>query len=372
MDISFSEVFKRLRREHEITQEQAAEIFDVSPQAVSRWECGQTCPDIALLPVIAEYFDVSIETLLGVEIEKRKALHKKYMDDIDAAMKAGKAEECADIARAGLRDFPKSYELMNALMSALYVLDDDTGDTDEEDAPEIIKLGETILSGCTDDAIRMQVKSRLGAYYCDRLGDTDKAAEIYGTLPGEIFSREEQMYRVLSGEDRVNYLRKRICSITGSLQWNIWRLMKNGTELDRDDGKEVFSPEERIKYMKVIEDIESLIFDEEDHGLFYRTVPMEYFSLIIPDLISLDRLDDALEYSEKACTYLERFCDLPDTYVYTSPLVDGIAVEKSNDTADKLSIAQMIYEDMLGMDVYSVFDGDERFDKVKQRIKDLY
>ena len=38
MNINFREVFKKLRRERELTQEQAAEAFSVSTQAVNRWE----------------------------------------------------------------------------------------------------------------------------------------------------------------------------------------------------------------------------------------------------------------------------------------------------------------------------------------------
>ena len=90
MNINFSEVFKKLRRERELTQEQAAEAFSVSTQAVSRWENGQTSPDISLLPIIAEYFGVSIETLLGVDSEKRKALHEQYMNEFETAIKSGR------------------------------------------------------------------------------------------------------------------------------------------------------------------------------------------------------------------------------------------------------------------------------------------
>lgn len=115
MNINFSEVFKKLRRERELTQEQAAEAFSVSTQAVSRWENGQTSPDITLLPIIAEYFGVSIETLLGVDSEKRREKHEQYMNDFEAAIKSGRVNDCIEIARAGLKDFPHSYELMNAL-----------------------------------------------------------------------------------------------------------------------------------------------------------------------------------------------------------------------------------------------------------------
>ncbi len=54
-----------LRKEKGITQEQAAAVFGVSAQSVSKWETGVTCPDITLLPAIAEYYQVSIDELLG-------------------------------------------------------------------------------------------------------------------------------------------------------------------------------------------------------------------------------------------------------------------------------------------------------------------
>ena len=93
MNINFSEVFKKLRRERELTQEQAAEAFSVSTQAVSMRENGQTSPDISLLPIIAEYFGVSIETLLGVDSEKRKALHEQYMNEFETAIKSGRRSQ---------------------------------------------------------------------------------------------------------------------------------------------------------------------------------------------------------------------------------------------------------------------------------------
>ncbi len=54
-----------LRRTHELTQEQLAEALGVTNQAVSKWESGQCCPDITLLPEIASFFGVSIDELMG-------------------------------------------------------------------------------------------------------------------------------------------------------------------------------------------------------------------------------------------------------------------------------------------------------------------
>lgn len=50
-----------------MTQEQLAAKLGVTPQAVSKWENDQSCPDIATLPILAEIFGVSIDALLGRE-----------------------------------------------------------------------------------------------------------------------------------------------------------------------------------------------------------------------------------------------------------------------------------------------------------------
>ena len=54
---------KRLRRERRITQMELAETLGVTAQAVSKWETKTNSPDIALIPKIAELFDVSIDEL---------------------------------------------------------------------------------------------------------------------------------------------------------------------------------------------------------------------------------------------------------------------------------------------------------------------
>ena len=50
-----------------LTQEQLAEKLEVSAQAVSKWENDQTCPDITMLPRLAEIFGITTDALLGRE-----------------------------------------------------------------------------------------------------------------------------------------------------------------------------------------------------------------------------------------------------------------------------------------------------------------
>ena len=78
MNIYISENIKRLRREKNLTQEALADFIGISFQAVSKWECGDAYPDITLLPVIANYFNVTIDELLGNDkIKEEENKNKK-------------------------------------------------------------------------------------------------------------------------------------------------------------------------------------------------------------------------------------------------------------------------------------------------------
>ena len=54
-----------LRREKELKQEDLAEMLNVSPQAVSKWENDLSCPDIGLLPDLARILGVTVDELLS-------------------------------------------------------------------------------------------------------------------------------------------------------------------------------------------------------------------------------------------------------------------------------------------------------------------
>ena len=61
-------LLRRLRLERGLTQRQAAELLGVSAQAVSKWERGQGCPDVGMLPRLAKIFGVSVEGILDGDL----------------------------------------------------------------------------------------------------------------------------------------------------------------------------------------------------------------------------------------------------------------------------------------------------------------
>ncbi len=78
-----------LRKEKGLTQEAMANMLDVSPQAVSKWENDQACPDITALPKLAKLLGSTVDALLSGEEnkpavqvlppEKRKAIHEMML-----------------------------------------------------------------------------------------------------------------------------------------------------------------------------------------------------------------------------------------------------------------------------------------------------
>ncbi len=65
---SIGDKIKLLRKLKGITQEELSEVLHISFQAISKWENGLAQPDISIIPVIANYFGVTIDELFGFKL----------------------------------------------------------------------------------------------------------------------------------------------------------------------------------------------------------------------------------------------------------------------------------------------------------------
>ena len=72
--MTMAENIKTYRNKRGLNQYEFAEKLGISPQAVSKWECGQSCPSIENLCVISEILDVSIDTLIGENSDCEKMM----------------------------------------------------------------------------------------------------------------------------------------------------------------------------------------------------------------------------------------------------------------------------------------------------------
>lgn len=79
---NLSEQISKLRRQRGMTQEQLANRLGVSYQAVSKWENEQSCPEITLLPLLADLFEITLDDLFGRKgnaVNLREGLIAEYL-----------------------------------------------------------------------------------------------------------------------------------------------------------------------------------------------------------------------------------------------------------------------------------------------------
>ena len=78
MTIYFGENLKKFRKAKELTQETLADFLGVSFQAVSKWERNESYPDITMLPIIASFFGVTVDSLLGTDMIENNRRIEEY------------------------------------------------------------------------------------------------------------------------------------------------------------------------------------------------------------------------------------------------------------------------------------------------------
>ena len=188
--IKLGEKIKSLRKQKNISQEVFANYLGVSFQAVSKWETGNTMPDITMIPAIASFFGVSTDELFDFnlfEIEKQvdeicnEAYKYRFTD-------GAKSER---ILRKGLQRFPGNDIILNNL---LYTLDYKTR------ADEVITLCKTLIESTKDDSVKYDACRILATCY-KKNGQNDMVKPTLELIPEIYFSKLELMASLLDGED---------------------------------------------------------------------------------------------------------------------------------------------------------------------------
>ena len=112
--MEFGKQFKELRVARGLTQETVAEKLGVTGQAISRWERGETLPDISLLPEISAYFGVTIDALFALTDDTRMDRIQNMIWDVKEFDPAVVDTERRFLLEKGMRepDNPKPYSLL--------------------------------------------------------------------------------------------------------------------------------------------------------------------------------------------------------------------------------------------------------------------
>ena len=197
MNIYFSENFKRLRKQKDMTQDAIADVIGVSFQTVSKWERGESYPDISILPIISSFFGVSVDFLLGTDKALTQEKIQKLIDLFDN-MKLKDVHSVLKEYKKAVKEFPNEYTILVRYMELLQIVKSDEMKQDREwISNQMIASYEKIQKYCTDDAIRIRAKrliieNLMHKYQCLGFNNEylQQAKSIADSLPSMSDSKE--------------------------------------------------------------------------------------------------------------------------------------------------------------------------------------
>lgn len=316
MFINIGDKIRDQRTKRSLTQEKLAQFLGVSCRDVIKWESGGGYPELELLPVIASYFGITTDELLCMEQLGAEEKIKDYSGRIEGLLGEGKIPAAIDLAREALVYFPNSYPLKRLLMYALYLRCDRPAVT-KHFTGEIVALGEDILSGCTDDAVRSESKRVLCLHFAEDLGDAERAKRLALTLPPSENARENVLPLVARGEDRLRLLQRKAVTCGEELC---------GAVIDYAEGNASLGDEERIALYELTLRIDAALYDGE---------PLAFSAELMYRYIALTQLYMSVKRPERALACLGLAADcaikydaLPERTVYRGGALDGLESEK--------------------------------------------
>ena len=123
MKIKLSENIRAFRKEHAMTQEQLAEVLNVTVGAVYKWESGQSVPELGTIVELADLFDTSVDVLLGYEMKDNRL--QTTIKRLEACRHEKNRDGLAEAEKA-LRKYPNVFAIVynSALLFWLFGIED--------------------------------------------------------------------------------------------------------------------------------------------------------------------------------------------------------------------------------------------------------
>lgn len=176
MKIGLADNIRKFRKERSMTQEQLAEAMGVSIGAVHKWETGLSVPEIGLIIKLADFYDTSVDVLLGYEMKDNhvEAMEKRLVDYFNRKNRDGLEE-----AEKALAKYPNSFRIVRVAAELYMGFGLEDGDrTKLKRSIELFETAERLFSQNTDTEISLESLQENKAVALFRLGEVHKAVEM--------------------------------------------------------------------------------------------------------------------------------------------------------------------------------------------------
>lgn len=157
----FSQNLAELRKKRGVTQDELAEFIGVTKASVSKWENGQSMPDIQLLPLLASYFNVTIDELVGYQAQLSKEQIRAAYQSFSAAFAERPFDEVMEESRKMVKKYYSCYPFL--VQICVLWLNHSIELTDKEKQlavwEEMKRLCRHISANCRDEGLCNNVRS---------------------------------------------------------------------------------------------------------------------------------------------------------------------------------------------------------------------
>jgi transcriptional regulator with XRE-family HTH domain len=210
--LQIAEHLVQLRHEKGITQDELALFLGVTKASVSKWETGQSYPDILLLPKIATYYNTTIDALLGYEPQLCKEQIRKIYGDLTEDFIKLPFEQVMDKSRELVHEYYSCYPFVQEIailwLNHFMLAKDPKMQMDILE--EIKELCNHIQKDCSDVGICgdiMVLKATVDLY----MGKYDKVIESMEPIVDPTRLRNQadtlliQAYQMAGNNDKADY-----------------------------------------------------------------------------------------------------------------------------------------------------------------------
>ena len=338
--MSIGERIKDLRKSMNMTQEDLSECLNVSISAVSQWEIGKTMPDITMIPLICNVFNVSSDKLLEIDVTKKNQEIEKIRDEAFKYYGRGFVSEGKEILKEGLLKFPNCYGIMCDYVHVLELERDSLSiEEAKKNEDEIIMLGEKIVAECDDLSILSSTIQNLCIVY-GSVGNEDRAIELANKMPCEYVSRESLLGFIYKG-DKLRELETNVL-LHNHVQAMANRIVYN---FKMDSGEWLYNQEEQAILLKKQIDFIKLIFENEDYG-FYNDKLFESYRMLSTMAAKEKDKNQTLLYVEMAKKHAIKFLEFVTCkeFKFSSILLKGVTDIPTVHLSDKFNSAYKLSE----------------------------
>ncbi len=323
MKETMGQVIRRLRKGHDITQEELADALGVTAQAVSKWENDVGIPDVSLFVPLANLFDVSIDALFSRKGKSTDVQVSNFLEELEQK-NLGEIKKFEILSEA-LREYPNHQDLVKSIVRTAFLIVSSNNSGEGHDVLiKAIKAADSFIKHCDEPGQVLMMK----AEKIDLLSHAGCYSEA------EILAREF--------DD----------SVYAEKKWLLARIFRE----KKDFSEEIHQRQENIAYLLsfLSGEISELGIAYEMNGSMEEALHVHSLNLKLPYLIhgnesfhaplqnshfisgfnaayclvQLERYEEAVDVLEKIFDYAKIQCECTRDHVpLVSPLLSGIDME---------------------------------------------